>query len=71
MKQKYALIDEEILYMGDDIPDFEVMQKVGLAACPQDAAPEIKAVSHYQSPLNGGKGCVRDIVEQTLKVQGK
>ncbi len=69
LKQKYQLKDEEILYMGDDIPDYDVMQKVALASCPQDACPEIKAISHYQSPVNGGKGCVRDVIEQTLKVQ--
>jgi 3-deoxy-D-manno-octulosonate 8-phosphate phosphatase (KDO 8-P phosphatase) len=55
--------------MGDDLPDLEVMKRVGLAAAPQDAAPEIKAISHYVSPLNGGHGCVRDLIEQTLKVQ--
>ncbi len=71
VKQEYHLKDEEILYMGDDIPDFQVMQKVALACCPQDAAPEIKAVSRYQSPILGGKGCVRDVIEQTLKVQKK
>lgn len=69
LKQKYGLKDEEILYMGDDIPDYDVMKKVALAACPQDACPEIKAISHYQSPINGGKGCVRDVIEQTLKAQ--
>lgn len=63
------LADEEILYMGDDIPDFEVMSKVGVAACPQDAAIEIKRISDYQSPFNGGRHCVRDVIEQTLRVQ--
>jgi len=62
---------EEILYMGDDIPDYDVMQKVGVACCPQDACQEIKSISDYQSPIFGGKGCVRDVIEQTLKVQGK
>lgn len=71
LKTKYNFSDEEVLYMGDDIPDFEVMKKVGLATCPQDSAQEIKAISHYQSPISGGKGCVRDVIEQTLKVQGK
>jgi 3-deoxy-D-manno-octulosonate 8-phosphate phosphatase (KDO 8-P phosphatase) len=60
---------EEILFMGDDIPDYEVMLKVGVAACPADASEEIKGISHYVSYKNGGKGCVRDIIEQTLKVQ--
>lgn len=71
IKTKHQLNDSEILYMGDDIPDYEVMTKVGVATCPQDAAPEIKSISHYQSPINGGKGCVRDVIEQTLRVHGK
>lgn len=61
----------EILYMGDDIPDLRVMELVGLACCPQDAVPEIKSICNYVSPIKGGEGCVRDIIEQTLKVQGK
>ena len=61
----------EVCYMGDDIPDYYTMQKVALAACPADAVPEIKEISHYISPYKGGQGCVRDIVEQTLKVQNK
>ncbi len=65
------LSDEEILYMGDDIPDYQVMNKVGCATCPQDAAIEIKEISHYQSPFYGGKFAVRDVIEQTLKVQSK
>lgn len=60
-----------ILYMGDDIPDYPVLKKVGLATCPQDAVPEIKEISHYISHKKGGKGCVRDVIEQVLKVQGK
>lgn len=62
---------ENCVYMGDDIPDYEVMQLVGMAAAPQDAAEEIKRISHYISPKDGGKGCVRDLVEQTLRVQKK
>jgi len=62
---------EHILYMGDDIPDYPVMKKVGLPCCPQDAVKEIKEVSKYISHKNGGKGCVRDVIEQVLKVQGK
>ena len=61
---------EEILYMGDDIPDYPVMKKVGLAACPKDAVAEIQGVSHYISQKKGGNGCVRDVIEQVLKVQG-
>jgi 3-deoxy-D-manno-octulosonate 8-phosphate phosphatase (KDO 8-P phosphatase) len=59
------------VYMGDDIPDLKVMQLVGLPCCPQDAVPEIKAISSYISHKNGGKGAVRDIIEQVMKVQGK
>lgn len=62
---------ENVLFMGDDIPDYPVMKLVGLPACPQDAVPEIKAISKYISHKNGGKGCVRDVIEQVLKVQGK
>ncbi|GER59215.1 KdsC family phosphatase [Patiriisocius marinus] len=62
---------KNVLYMGDDIPDYHVMQLVGLPVCPQDAVPEIKAMSQYVSHKNGGKGCVRDIIEQVLKVQHK
>lgn len=61
---------EDICYMGDDIPDYTVMQKVGLAACPADAAPEIKSIAHYISPFKGGEGCVRDVIEQALKMKG-
>ena len=62
---------DEVLYMGDDIPDYEVMQLVGLPTCPADAAPEIKAISTYISPRDGGRGCGRDVIEQVLKAQGK
>ena len=62
---------ENVLYMGDDIPDYPVMELVALPTCPQDAAPEIKSVSKYVSHKKGGKGAVRDIIEQVLKVQGK
>jgi 3-deoxy-D-manno-octulosonate 8-phosphate phosphatase (KDO 8-P phosphatase) len=58
------------LYMGDDIPDIPAMEIVALAACPQNAAPEVKAISTYVSHKNGGEGCVRDIIEQVLKVRG-
>ena len=69
---KHTKIDiNRIVYMGDDIPDLEVMKKVGLSCCPSDAAPEIKDISDYISYKKGGKGCVRDIIEQTLRVQNK
>lgn len=61
---------EEVLYMGDDIPDYQVMRQCGLATCPRDAAAEIKAISHYISDRCGGDGCVRDVIEQTLAVHG-
>ena len=67
----YDLNTEEILYMGDDIPDYQVMQKVGLPTCPEDAAQEIKQVSQYISNKRGGHGCVRDVIEQTMKLHGK
>ncbi|MDH7446771.1 KdsC family phosphatase [Aquimarina sp. 2201CG14-23] len=62
---------ENVLYMGDDIPDLPVMKLVGLPTCPQDGVAEIKEVSKYISFKKGGKGCVRDVIEQVLKVQGK
>ena len=67
----YNIKPENVLYMGDDIPDFPVMKLVGLPCCPQDAVPEIKAISKYISHKKGGKGCVRDVIEQVLKVQNK
>jgi len=67
----YAIKPEEVLYMGDDIPDYHVMKLVGLPTCPQDASPEIKAISKYISHKNGGKGAVREVIEQVMKVQGK
>ncbi len=69
--EKYNLLPENILYMGDDIPDYHVMKRVGLPACPQDAAPEIKGLSRYVSHREGGRGAVRDVIEQVMKVQGK
>lgn len=60
----------QVCYMGDDIPDYTVMQQAGLSCCPADAVPEIKSLCHYISPRNGGEGCVRDVLEQALKVKG-
>ncbi|MGC1206030.1 MAG: HAD-IIIA family hydrolase [Flavobacteriaceae bacterium] len=62
---------ENVLYMGDDIPDFPVMKIIGLPCCPQDAVPEIKSISKYVSHKKGGEGAARDVIEQVLKVQGK
>ncbi|WP_417360641.1 KdsC family phosphatase [Galbibacter sp.] len=66
----YNIKPEQALYMGDDIPDYHVMKMVGLPCCPNDAVAEIKAISKYISHKQGGKGCVRDVIEQVLKVQG-
>lgn len=66
----YKLDEDGILYMGDDIPDLHVMRKVGLPCCPADACPEIRALSHYISPMKGGEGCVRDVIEKVLKLNG-
>lgn len=69
--EKYNLQADNILYMGDDIPDLPVMKKVGLSCCPNDAVPEIQQISKYISNKKGGEGCVRDVIEQVLKVNGK
>ena len=61
----------DILYMGDDIPDYEVMLQVGFPTCPSDAAPEIRSISSYVSPCRGGEGAARDVIEQVLKAQGQ
>lgn len=66
-----GLKPSQVVFMGDDIPDLRVMQRVGVPVCPSDAASEIKEISCYISHCGGGNGCVRDIIEQTLKVQGK
>lgn len=68
---KYGFEHENILYMGDDVPDFQVMSRVGVPTCPADACHEIKQVSEYVSDKKGGQGCVRDILEQVLRLQGK
>ncbi len=67
----YSVNPEHVLYMGDDIPDYHVMKLVGLPTCPQDSSPEIKAISKYISHKNGGKGAVREVIEQVMKVQDK
>lgn len=70
-KAEYGLKDEEIVYMGDDVPDLEIMRRVGCPVCPKDACPDVKAVSLYVSQLPGGHGCGRDVLEQVLRAQGK
>lgn len=62
---------EDILYMGDDMPDYEVMQKCGIPCCPHDSTQEIKELSVYISDKKGGEGCVRDVIEQVMKLQNK
>jgi 3-deoxy-D-manno-octulosonate 8-phosphate phosphatase (KDO 8-P phosphatase) len=81
IKNKRALLDDycrqhqlqwdELLYMADDLPDLAAMQQVGIACCPADAVNEVKAIAHYISPLPGGQGCVREVIEKVLKVQDK
>lgn len=68
---KYGLSDAEVMYMGDDIPDLEIMRRVGCPVCPKDACPEIKEVSLYVSDCLGGQGCGRDVIEQVLRAQHK
>lgn len=68
---KYSLNTENVLYMGDDIPDLPVMQQIGMPCCPNDAAREIQQVSKYISDKKGGEGCARDVIEQILRVQSK
>tara|TARA_B110000444_G_scaffold261094_1_gene311044 strand:+ start:6874 stop:7401 length:528 start_codon:yes stop_codon:yes gene_type:complete len=68
---KYSLSPNEILYMGDDLPDIPVMNSVGIGTCPQDAAVDVKKIADYISHKDGGMGCVREIIEQVLRVQNK
>mgnify|MGYP003417509449 FL=1 len=70
-KSKYQLKNEEILTMGDDLPDMNIMKISGISACPKNAVPEVKEISEYISPIEGGKGAVRDVIEQVMKIQGK
>lgn len=69
--EKHALKPEEVLYMGDDIPDYACMKFCGLPCCPADAVAEIKTVSRYIAGLNGGRGCVREVMEKVLKLNGQ
>lgn len=64
----YDLDEEGILYMGDDWPDYKCMRRVGMPVCPKDAIPEIVKISKYISPLTGGQGCVRDVIEKVLRL---
>lgn len=69
--KKHSLDLDSVLYMGDDIPDYPVLKMVGVPTCPGDSAVEIKQISKYISNLDGGQGCVRDVIEQVLRAQGK
>ena len=73
--QKYMLDNKlsvgEVLFMGDDIPDYECMQIAGCACCPADAAVEIRQISSYISPIKGGHGCVRDVIEKVMKLNNQ
>ncbi len=68
--QLHGLKKQEILFMGDDIPDLPAMKEAGLATCPADAVAEIKTISDYISHVNGGEGCVRDVIEKVMKLRG-
>ncbi len=68
--EKLQIPLDKVAYMGDDIPDLVAMREVGLAACPEDAVEEVRNVAHYISPKPGGKGCVRDLLEQAMRLKG-
>jgi 3-deoxy-D-manno-octulosonate 8-phosphate phosphatase (KDO 8-P phosphatase) len=68
--EKLKIPLDKVAYMGDDIPDIIAMKEVGLAACPYDAVKEVRNIAHYISPMGGGKGCVRDLLEQTMRLKG-
>lgn len=69
-RARYGLADEEIAYMGDDVPDLQVLHACGLSACPRDAAPEVRSACTYISHADGGHGCGRDLIEQVMKAKG-
>ncbi len=69
--KKTGIDAKQILFMGDDLVDYKIMKEVGMPVCPKDAVPDIKAISKYISDKNGGEGCVRDVIEQTLRAQNK
>jgi 3-deoxy-D-manno-octulosonate 8-phosphate phosphatase (KDO 8-P phosphatase) len=70
-QKKTGIGKDEILYMGDDLVDYQIMKEVGIPTCPLDAVPEIKAISQYISDKKGGEGCVRDVIEQVMRSQQK
>jgi len=69
--RKYNLTFDEVLYMGDDLPDYEVLTKVGISTCPADSVREILEICEYISERKAGEGCVRDVIEQVLRAQNK
>lgn len=69
--RKYQINPKEVVYMGDDIPDLEVMKNLSITACPADASTDIKEIAFYISSCRGGEGCVRDLIEQVLRAQSK
>ena len=68
--QQHGLTSQQVLFMGDDIPDYEALQLAGVPCCPSDAVMEIRSVSKYISPFGGGQGCVRDVIEKVMKLNG-
>lgn len=68
--KQYRLTDDEVMYMGDDVPDLEILRRVGCPVCPADACSDVKDTCIYISPRRGGYGCGRDVIEQTLRAQG-
>lgn len=71
LRKKYQFLPEQCLYMGDDYPDLSILKRVGISTCPADAAVEIRKICDYQSPYLGGKGAVRDVIEQALRVHNQ
>lgn len=69
--ETYDLDPIGVLYMGDDLPDYQVMRRVGMATCPKNSAPELFPIANYISPYNGGEGCVRDVIEKVLRLKGE
>ncbi|MBQ0073758.1 MAG: HAD hydrolase-like protein [Prevotella sp.] len=69
--EENGIKDEEVIYVGDDIPDYEIMKVVGCPCCPHDACGDIREISRYVSPYDGGMGCARDIIEQVLRARGQ
>lgn len=68
--QRHELSEDEVAYMGDDLPDIPVLRRCGLPCCPRDAVPDVKRVCRYISHADGGHGCARDLIEQVLRAQG-